>query len=143
MPLDNHLNSARLALRYGLGLAAFLAGLDKFFNLLTTWTQYLNPIVTHVIPISPETFMHAVGVIEMVVGLAILTKFTRLGAYVAMIWLTSIALSLVAMGRFLDVGVRDLEMAIAAYTLARLTEVYATAAEAKPASSPVLGRMTA
>jgi uncharacterized membrane protein YphA (DoxX/SURF4 family) len=143
MPLDNHLNSARLALRYGLGLAAFLAGLDKFFNLLTTWTQYLNPIVTHVIPISPETFMHAVGVIEMVVGLAILTKFTRLGAYVAMIWLTSIALSLVAMGRFLDVGVRDLEMAIAAYTLARLTEAYATAAEAKPAGSPVLGRMTA
>jgi hypothetical protein len=87
--------------------------------------------------------MHAVGVIEMVVGLAILTKFTRLGAYVAMIWLTSIALSLVAMGRFLDVGVRDLEMAIAAYTLARLTEAYATAAEAKPAGSPVLGRMTA
>ena len=67
--------------------------------------------------------MGIVGVIEMIVGLAILTRWTRLGSYVAMLWLVLIALSLVLSGRFFDVAVRDLLMAIAAYTLARLTEV--------------------
>ena len=100
MTLDRHLTSAWWALRIGLGLAAFLAGLDKFFNLLTTWTIYLNPAVTAIVPVSAVTFMRAVGVIEMVVGIAILTRWTRLGAYVAMAWLTCIALSLVAMGAF-------------------------------------------
>src|SRR5512141_228474 len=125
MALDKSLKSAQIALRVGLGLAAFLAGLDKFFNLLTTWTVYLNPLATRLVPVSPATFMHAVGAIEMIVGLAILTRWTRLGAYVAMAWLTGIALNLITMGAFFDVAVRDLEMAIAAYTLARLTEAHA------------------
>jgi uncharacterized membrane protein YphA (DoxX/SURF4 family) len=143
MSLDKHLNSAWWALRIGLGLAAFLAGLDKFFNLLTVWTAYLNPLATRVIPLSPAAFMEVVGVIEMIVGVTILTRWTRLGAYVTMIWLVCIALSLVTMGRFLDVAVRDLEMAIAAYTLARLTEVRAPATEVRPAAAPSRGRMTA
>jgi uncharacterized membrane protein YphA (DoxX/SURF4 family) len=125
MALDKHLNSAWWALRIGLGATAFLAGLDKFFNLLTTWTAYLNPLATRVIPLSPAAFMEVVGVIEMIVGIAILTRWTRPGSYVAMAWLTCIALSLVTMGAFFDVAVRDLQMAIAAYTLARLTEARA------------------
>ena len=141
MTLDKHLNSAWWALRIGLGLAAFLAGLDKFFNLLTNWTTYLNPLATRVIPLSPATFMHVAGVVEMIVGVAVLTRWTRPGAYVTMIWLTCIALNLVAMGAFFDVAVRDLEMAIAAYTLARLTEARATAVQ--PALAPDLARMTA
>jgi hypothetical protein len=67
--------------------------------------------------------MHIVGVIEMVVGLAILTKWTRLGAYVASAWLLAIAINLVSTGAFLDVAVRDVEMAVAAFVLARMTEV--------------------
>jgi len=117
-----HVESAWWALRIGLGLAAFLAGADKFFNLLTNWTQYLNPAVAGMLPVSAVTFMHAVGVIEMVVGLAVLTAWTRLGSYVAMVWLLAIAGNLVLAGYF-DIAVRDVEMAIAAFTLARLTEV--------------------
>ena len=120
---DSKLNSAWWALRVGLGAAAFLAGLDKFFNLLTNWEMYLNPLVARLLPLSPATFMHIVGVIEMVVGLMILTRWTRAGSYIAMLWLALIAVSLVSAGAFFDVAVRDLEMAIAAYTLARLTEV--------------------
>jgi len=71
--------------------------------------------------------MHIVGVIEMVVGLAILTKFTKLGAYVADIWLLCIAVELVTTGRFFDVAVRDVELAIAAFVLAKLTEIRETA----------------
>ncbi|HYM78578.1 MAG TPA: DoxX family protein [Candidatus Dormibacteraeota bacterium] len=121
--MDRRLNSSWWALRIALGVAPFLAGLDKFFNLLTKWTTYLNPLVLRVVPVGPETFMHAVGVVEMLVGVAILTRWTRWGAYVAAAWLVGIALSLITMGAFFDVAVRDLLIAVAAFSLARLTEV--------------------
>jgi hypothetical protein len=59
----------------------------------------------------------------MIVGLAILTKWTRLGSYVAAVWLVAIAINLVSTGMFFDVAVRDVEMAVAAFVLARMTEV--------------------
>jgi uncharacterized membrane protein YphA (DoxX/SURF4 family) len=121
--MDKRLDSAWWALRLGLGLGPFLAGLDKFFNLLAQWDMYLSPAVTKLLPVSGAAFMRAVGVIEMIVGLAILTRWTRIGAYVAMAWLVLIAINLVTTGNFYDLAVRDLEIAIGAYALARLTEV--------------------
>ena len=135
--LDPRLEQSWWMLRIGLGAAPFLAGLDKFLNLLTDWTMYLNPMALKVVPVSPATFMHAIGVIEMVVGVAILTKWTRLGAYIASAWLVAIALSLVAMGTFLDVAVRDLLLALAAFALARLTEVRAGVPVHEPGYQPV------
>ena len=120
---DSRLDQAWWALRLGLGLGPFLAGLDKYFNLLTNWTTYISPLVLKILPFSGQTFMHIVGVIEMIVGLAILTKWTRLGAYVASGWLLAIAINLVSMGMLFDVAVRDVEMALAAFVLARMTEV--------------------
>jgi hypothetical protein len=67
--------------------------------------------------------MRAVGIVEMLVGILILTSWTRIGAYVASVWLISIALSLVLTGANFDVAVRDVAMAVGAWTLARLTEV--------------------
>jgi uncharacterized membrane protein YphA (DoxX/SURF4 family) len=119
---NKHLDSAWWALRIGLGVGPFLAGLDKFFNLLTNWEMYLSPLAQKLLPFSATSFMHIVGVIEMIVGLAILTRWTRLGSYVAMIWLIAIAINLVTTGMFFDLAVRDLEIAIGAFTLARLTE---------------------
>jgi uncharacterized membrane protein len=120
---DSRLDWAWWALRIGLGVGPFLAGLDKYFNLLTDWTMYTSPLVLKLLPFSGRTFMHIVGVIEMIVGLAILTKWTRLGSYVASAWLVAIAINLVSTGMFLDIAVRDLEMALAAFVLARMTEV--------------------
>jgi uncharacterized membrane protein YphA (DoxX/SURF4 family) len=120
--------SARVALKVGLGLAAFLAGLDKFFNLLADWPGYLSPLARAVLPVSPSVFMYFAGIVEMVVGAAILTRWTRLSSYVLMAWLVAIAVNLVTTGRFFDVAVRDVEMAIAAYALARLTELHEVAA---------------
>jgi hypothetical protein len=79
--------------------------------------------VQKMLPFSAGTFMHIVGVIEIIVGLAILTKATRLGAYVASAWLVCIALALLTNGHFFDIAVRDLELAVAAFVLAKLTEV--------------------
>ena len=126
--MDRRLDSAWWALRIGLGLGPFLAGLDKFFNLLTNWEMYLSPIALKVVPVSAGTFMRAVGVVEMIVGLAVLTRWTRIGAWVVMVWLVAIAINLVSTGMFFDLAVRDLEIAIGAYALARLTEVREAAA---------------
>jgi hypothetical protein len=118
------LEAPRVALRIGLGLAAFLAGLDKFIGLLADWPGYVAPLVAAALPVSPDAFMRVVGVIEMAVGAAILTRWPREGAWVAMVWLGLIAGNLVLGGHFLDVAVRDVEMAIAAFALARLTEAH-------------------
>ena len=143
MNYDRKLDSAWWALRIGLGLGPFLAGLDKYFNILTDWKMYLSPMATRMLPVSDVTFMHIVGVVEMVVGLAILTRWTRKASYVAMAWLVAIAANLVSTGLFYDLAVRDLEIALAAYTLARLTEAREAAQEeqnyALSDSSPVLG----
>ena len=119
--MNRNLDSIYRPLWLTYGLVPLLAGLDKFTNILTDWSQYLSPLVADLVPLSPETFMWVVGVIEIVVGLMVLTRWTRLGAWIAAIWLCAIAVQLVTIGLF-DIAVRDLAMAVGAYTLARLAE---------------------
>lgn len=125
--MDHRVTQAYWVLRIGLGTAAFLAGLDKFFNLLADWTMYLSPIAARVLPFDAATFMRIAGVIEMIAGLVILAGFTRIGGYVVMAWLIAIAINLVTTGMFYDVAVRDVEMSLAAFVLARLSEARAHA----------------
>src|SRR5262245_41253199 len=104
MTIDRRVDSARRTLRVGFGVVPFLAGLDKFFNLLADWPGYLSPAAAAILPVAPETFMHVAGVVEMAVGIAILTRWTALASRVAAAWLVAIALNLVASGRFFDVA---------------------------------------
>jgi uncharacterized membrane protein YphA (DoxX/SURF4 family) len=133
--LDNKLNSSWWALRIGIGLAAFLAGVDKFFNILTDWGMYLSPFAQRFLPVSGNTFMRVVGIIEIIVGLAILTRWTRIGAYIASAWLLLIAVNLLTSGGFFDLAVRDVEIAIAAYVLAQMTELKQPVTAADPSPS--------
>jgi uncharacterized membrane protein YphA (DoxX/SURF4 family) len=119
------LNTVWWTLRIGLGLGPFLAGLDKFFNILVNWEMYLSPLAQKVVPVSAPVLMRAVGVVEMIVGLAILAGLTRIGGYVAMVWLLAIAVNLITTGMFFDLAVRDVEIALSAFALARLSEVRA------------------
>lgn len=121
--MNERLTPAYWALRVGLGAGAFLAGLDKFFHILADWDKYLSPLAERLLPVSPDVFMQAVGIIEMVVGAAILAGGARVFGYVAAAWLAGIAVNLLTTGAFFDVAVRDVEMALAAFTLARLAEV--------------------
>ena len=128
MTVDRNVETARQTLKVAFGVVPFLAGLDKFTNLLTDWPRYLSPMAEAILPVSAETFMHVAGVVEMAVGIAILTRWTEIGSYVAAAWLVAIALNLVSSGTFLDVAVRDLVMATAAYSLARLSAAMRTQA---------------
>ena len=123
--MNKELESSWWMLRIGFGAVPALAGIDKILrtNLLADWPSYISPLATGVLPVSGDVFMQIVGVIELAVGVAILTIATRLGAYVAAAWLLLIAGNLLTTGHYFDVAVRDVLLAVAAYTLARLTEV--------------------
>lgn len=133
--MDTRLNSAFWTLRIAFGLTAFLAGADKFLNLLTNWEKYVSPLVLSILPVSAATLMHVAGVIEIIAGLAVLAGVTRLGGYVVTAWLALIAVSLLTTGQYFDVAVRDLVMACGAFVLARLSEVRQEAVATKPMGS--------
>jgi hypothetical protein len=115
------LHDTQTWLKYLFAIVPILAGADKFTNLLTSWPTYLNPLALKLVPVSAPTFMHIVGLIEIIAGILVFVK-PRLGAWVVTAWLIAIALQLLVWGQFLDVAVRDLVIALGgALTLARLT----------------------
>ncbi len=107
-------------LRLTYGIVPIVAGLDKFTNLLTNWSDYLGAHLTSMLPISAIALMKIVGVIEIAAGIIVLVR-PLIGAYIVMAWLICIALQLIAGAHYFDVAVRDLVMAMGAFTLARLT----------------------
>ncbi len=109
-------------LHIGFTAAPILFGLDKFFNLMTDWTQYLAPVVANIIP--ANTFMLIVGVVEIVAGLLVFFK-PNIGAYIVALWLLGIIINLVLVTGFLDVALRDFGLLLGALALARLSVVYA------------------
>jgi hypothetical protein len=66
--------------------------------------------------------MQNVGVIEIIVGLAILFGASRTFGYIAMLWLWAIAANLISSGTYYDIAVRDILLGMGAYALARVTE---------------------
>jgi uncharacterized membrane protein YphA (DoxX/SURF4 family) len=108
-------------LRLAYGLVPLLAGLDKFFNIFTQWDQYLSPAVVQVLPVPVPVFMGVAGIVEIAVGVAVFSRWTKQAAYLAAAWLVAIALNLATTGTNFDVAVRDVAMAAGAYALAHLT----------------------
>jgi uncharacterized membrane protein YphA (DoxX/SURF4 family) len=119
--MDSNVQLVKNVLKYTFGLVPIVAGLDKFTNILTDWSQYISEGFAGVLPFEPSTFMMIVGVIEIVAGILVLTK-TKIGAYVVSAWLVAIALTLIFSWSYVDVAVRDLVMAIASFSLAKLSE---------------------
>ncbi|WP_339697491.1 hypothetical protein [uncultured Roseivirga sp.] len=116
------LSKVQQLLKFTFGLVPIAAGVDKFLNLLTDWTQYLSTDMVDMLPFSASTFMMIVGIVEIGAGILVLTK-TEMGSYVVAAWLVLIALSLLLTGSHLDVAVRDIVMAISVFSLARITRI--------------------
>jgi hypothetical protein len=124
--MQDKLDSAWQSLRLAFFLGPFLAGLDKFFHFLTDWDKYLSPIATHILGNLSHPFMLVAGVIEMIVGLMIVTRWTRIGSYIASLWLLLIAINLLTTGQYFDIALRDVGLSLSAFGLARLTEARTT-----------------
>lgn len=109
-------------LKFTFVIVPIVAGADKFTNLLAHWNQYINPSIAGMLPFSTATFMMIVGVIEIAAGIIVLKK-AEIGGYIVAGWLTVIALTLLIGFNYADVAVRDLVMAIAAFSMARLSKI--------------------
>lgn len=120
---DHGLNASWWALRIGLGVGPIITGIDKYFDRLADWGMYLSPLATKVLPVGASTFLHVVGVVEIVAGLIVLSRWTRVGSYIVMAWLLAIAVNLLTTGMFYDLAMRDVEIAIGAFVLAQLSAV--------------------
>jgi len=108
-------------LKFTYGLIPIVAGADKFTNLLTDWAHYLSPALKSALPVSDHVFMSIVGVIEIIAGILVFITPQKGGLLVSA-WLVLIALNLIAAGNYYDVAVRDLAMAIGAFSLSRLSQ---------------------
>ena len=114
-------HSVWMTLRIVFGVVPIVAGLDKFFDILVMWDKYLARPFASMIPMSPHSLMHLVGIIEIVAGIGVLfTPWTRLFAWIVAIWLWCISIDLIV-GGFYDIAVRDIVMGISSMCLARLT----------------------
>ena len=109
-------DKATAILKWTYGLVPIVAGADKFMHILTDWDKYLAPAIANMLPFSASSFMSMVGIIEIIAGVLVLVK-PKIGSLVVALWLTGIALNLILTGQYFDVAVRDLVMAIGAFSL--------------------------
>jgi hypothetical protein len=114
-----NITTVQTLLKFTYGLIPIVAGADKFTNLLTDWSKYLSSPLKAMLPFSDHVFMGIVGVIEIVAGVLVFLNPQK-GAYLVCAWLLLIALTLLSGGQYLDVAVRDIAMAIGAFSLAKL-----------------------
>ncbi len=110
-------------LRIGFAALPILFGLDKFFDVLVNWEIYLAPWINDIVPGTAAEAMYAVGVIEILAGIAVALK-PRYAAYVVAAWLGGIIVSLLTVSGYYDVALRDFGLLLGALTLARLASKY-------------------
>jgi len=109
-------------LHFGFSVAPILFGLDKFFNLMTSWDKYLAPWIMRIVG-NAHGVMYAIGAVEIAAGILVWLK-PRWGAYVVTLWLLGIIFNLLTYPGFYDVALRDFGLLLGALALGRLSEVY-------------------
>jgi uncharacterized membrane protein YphA (DoxX/SURF4 family) len=129
---------AYLLLRVGFTAAPILFGLDKFFNWMVDWPDYLAPWVNDIVPGSGQDFMYFVGVVEIAAGILVALA-PRLGAYVVAAWLAGIIANLLTVDppTYYDIALRDFGLFLGALTLGRLAGTFRSAPAVSPAEEPL------
>jgi hypothetical protein len=136
--LSNPVYQAFTLLRVGFTVAPILFGLDKFFNWMVDWPDYLAPWVNDIVPGSGQDFMYVVGVIEIAAGILVAVA-PRIGAYVVAAWLAGIIVNLLTVDppTYYDIALRDFGLMLGALTLARLASAVHAASAVSPAEQPL------
>lgn len=104
-------------------IAPIVAGFDKFFYVLTNWSQYLSPMAMQIIDNHDRAFFAIVGVIEIIAGIGVLFK-PKVFAYIVSVWILCIVLNLLTLGHFYDIVLRDVGLMLSAFALGRLAQKY-------------------
>ena len=119
------LTQAFLLLRIGFAVAPILFGIDKFAEVMNdNWAAYLAPEYNDLIPGSAADAMHLVGIVEIIAGFVVLVS-PRFGGLLVAAWLGGIIVSLLLVGGYGDIVLRDFGLLIAALALNRVATAYA------------------
>jgi uncharacterized membrane protein YphA (DoxX/SURF4 family) len=111
---------AFLLLRVVFAVAPILFGIDKFAEVLTSdWERYLATEFNDIIPGSAHDAMLMVGGVEILAGLVVLVA-PRFGGLLVAGWLGGIIVSLLLVGGYGDIALRDFGLLVGALALARL-----------------------
>jgi hypothetical protein len=116
---------AFMLLRTVFTVAPIVFGLDKFTNLLVDWPIYLASWIDGIVPGTAQQAMYAVGVIEIVAGIAVALA-PRFGAWLVAAWLAGIIVNLLTFPGYFDIALRDFGLLVGAVALARLATAYAS-----------------
>jgi hypothetical protein len=115
---------AFMLLRITFAIAPILFGIDKFAEvMLSDWPKYLAPEFNDIIPGNAQDAMHIVGVVEISAGLIVAVS-PRFGGLLVAGWLGGIIVSLLLVGGYGDIALRDFGLLLGALTLARLASAY-------------------
>src|SRR5215217_5755281 len=110
---------AFLLLRTVFTVAPIAFGLDKFANVLTEWPGYLAPEIDDIVPGTAQQAMYAVGVVEILAGIAV-AVLPRYGGLLVAAWLAGIIVNLLLIGNYYDIALRDFGLLVGALALSRL-----------------------
>jgi uncharacterized membrane protein YphA (DoxX/SURF4 family) len=110
-------------MRLAFTVAPIAFGVDKFFNVMVHWPNYLAPWINDIAPGTGQQFMYFVGGTEILAGIVVALK-PRYGAYVVAAWLGGIIVNLLTYSGYYDIALRDFGLMLAALTLGRLASVY-------------------
>jgi hypothetical protein len=100
-------------------VAPIVFGLDKFANVLTDWPHYLAPWINDLIPGTAQQAMYAVGVVEVLAGVAV-ALLPRYGGLLVAAWLAGIIVNLLSIPDYYDVALRDFGLLVSALALSLL-----------------------
>jgi hypothetical protein len=111
---------AFMLLRVAFVVAPILFGIDKFAEvMISDWPKYLASEFNDLIPGNAEDAMHIVGVVEIAAGLTV-AVVPRFGGLLVAGWLAGIIVSLLLVGGYADIALRDFGLLLGALTLSRL-----------------------
>lgn len=110
---------AFLLLRSVFTVAPIVFGLDKFTNVLADWPGYLAPLINDIVPGTSQQAMYAVGVVEILAGVAV-ALLPRYGGLLVAAWLAGIIVNLLLIPDYYDIALRDFGLLVGALALSRL-----------------------
>jgi hypothetical protein len=124
-------------LRIGFFVLPVLMGLDKFAEILNdNWPAYLAGEYNDILPGSAQDAMYTVGVVEILAGFIVLVV-PRFGGLLVAGWLAGIILSLLLVGGYGDVALRDVGLLLGALTLFKLAGTQSLGSRDRGLAEPV------
>lgn len=131
--IQSALHRPWLALKIVYGLIVLIAGIDKFLFILSPHNENIvSALIKAFLPVSTLHFLYGVGIFEIILGIMILTKFTRWGALILTAWYLIINVNLFTIGpAFYLLILGNCGHAAGSYALAKLTAFLHSKSELK------------